>query len=1002
MLPLRATPSREAPLVLEEETRARTCEKRSPTHSEADASPAPFTWGSESPSTSPSPAPGANHRRSRPAQKTFARSVAPRMSGTNHSAQKSRTASTLASRVRLLSTSATESPPPNVPPSPLRSIIDFYLGSSPPPRQPTPNVPVDQREGEPAERKDSADGRAAALSSPSSSSRASELFCRSPAPPRAYIEEFLALTDEDEIGELSQVEAASLMRDSGSAALDSTSPPPRAVRVALDNSPIVQEMWEETSSSATNSSAAVSDGFERAEDAQPRRRSGSVARIHLGSSSPNSPLSAQLTASPMQWRRSGRVTPPPQGDEAHALEPASTMVREKRATSRMAGAEAPLSAALLAKEVRMARNRSRRPLSSSRDGHQCEAVERVLRFPFCTAQEDATDIQSVREKEDAEKGEQVASAPLHVAPVVADVVLDHCSARRQAGRSPFVAPTSVDVEKYVMTPSFTGSQESNWRSAWHVNVGRGQLTGSRATGTGATPQALSNAYTVPVEMPAAVEKSYVATQGVTAQTAPHCSMDGYAPFFPMGRSFAEPPLRRHVEIPVAASERCQPPRYSAKKRNVRALLERLCPGQSLPTNTGAGPPIPFHDKRRASQVPQRTTDPPPPRWNVSTKIRYNPAARETELANAGRDHSSVRHGSRSRNSDDYVKERPGSLHRRRSGSAPAKAPLHTRTSLLRLEATKSRKAAEAALREENESPSFHPTVAPHSARICRDKLRELKTAAGDAAAALQCCQPGQASRAAYFQSEAKPQQGVCEEALFWGDAAAIADVSVSSSDGTNAKAARPSGSSGTSPATAQPSLPQVAESVGTSFNVGAHSYRNAIEPRACRQARQQLRLQGRKREAQPHMKTGHCRGASPQVRRQPTKDAGCLEQPSPQAPASKGRIDTSVQCNLLLGESMATVAGAECQLSATSADDAQDLSGAPVATQTALQRVDLYSTAPIGAVEARETWSERQQREDRLLQLEAERQRRLTVLRRVTSARDSVTGQPLFKPFTGR
>ncbi|KAG5467830.1 hypothetical protein LSCM4_00915 [Leishmania orientalis] len=1001
MLPLRATPSREAPLLLEEETRARTCEKRSPTHSEADASPAPFTWGSESTSTSPSPAPGANHRRSRPAQKTFARSVAPRMSGTNHLAQKSRTASTLASGVRLLSTSTTESPPPNVPPSPVRSIIDFYLGSSPPPRQPTPYVPSGQREGEPAECKDSADGRAAALSSSSSSSLSS------PAPPRAYIEEFLALTEGDEIGELPQVEAASLMRDSGSAALDSTSPPPRAVGVALDNSPIVQEMWEETSSSATTSSAAVSDGFEKAEDAQPRRRSGSVARIHLSSSSPNSPLSAQLTASPMQWRRSGEGTPPPQGDEAHALEQASTMVREKHATSRTVGAEAPSSVALLAKKVRMGRNRSRRPLSSSRDGHQCEAVERVLRFPFCTAQEDAADIQSVREKEDAEKGEQVASAPLHVTPVVADVVLDHCSARRQGGRSPFVAPTSVGVEKCVMTPSFTGSQESNWRSAWHVSVGRGQLTGSRATGTGAAPQALSDAYNVPVEMPAAVERSYVATQGVTDQTTPHCSVDGYAPLFPMCRSFVEPPLRRHVEIPLAASERCQPPRYSAKKRNVRALLERLYPGRSLPTNTGAGPPIPFHDKRSASQVPQRTTDPPPPRWNVSTKIHYSPAAGETELANAGRNHSSVRHGSQSKNSDDYVKERPGSLHRRRSGSAPAKAPLHTRTSLLRLEATKSRKAAEAALREEIESPSFHPTVAPHSARICRDKLRELKTAAGDAAAALQRCQPGQASRTAHFQSEAKPRQGMCEEALFWGDGAAIADVSVSSSDGASAQAARPSGSSGTSPATAQPFLPQVAESVGTSFNVGAHSYRNAIESRACRQARQQQRLQGRKREAQPHMETGHCRGASPHVRRQPTKDAGYLEQLYPQAPASKGRTDTSIQCNLLLSESMAAVPGAECQLSATSAsasaEDAQGLSGGPMEAQMALQRVDLYSTAPIGAVEARETWSERQQRvEDRLLQLEAERQCRLAVLRRVTSARDSVTGHPLFKPFTGR
>ncbi|CBZ37638.1 hypothetical protein, conserved [Leishmania donovani] len=1001
MLPLRATPVRKAPvIVLEEANRAHTIETAASTYSELEASPAPVTWGSESTSASPSPASGASHHSFHPIRKTFARSVAPTTKAVKHSAQASTIASPPASGTQLLSASTRESSSPPAPPSPLCGIIDFYRGSSPSPHRPTQYAGGDPRESEQAELKSAAGSRAGPESPSLSSSRASEMFCRRPAPARSYMEDLLAMTDEDGNGALPQVETAPAMRDSSGVGHDSTSPSPRVIGLALDNSPVVPEMWEETSSSAPTSSTGVSDGFEKAEESQLRHRSVSVARIHFSSASPNSPLPAQLTASPMKWRRSVKGSPPSQANASDVPQRSAAMIQEKHASSPMADTKAAWSATMFATKARVGLNRN----SRSGDFVHREAVERVLRFPADTTQEEVARIDYVDNEKDG-KGAKIASAASQAAPVVSDDVAGHCSGQSRVQRSPYVAPPlssrrlsgfpaspPVGTERHVMIPSCASSEASVRRGTWFDGLGGGLVSAPRETRTD------------------------------SASPSVHRFLGCSAPYFPMNRWNVAPPLLRRVEEEVAASEPHQPPNCSAKKPSVRALLARLYPFPSASARRGAGSGIVSHDKRYASQMSQRTADAPPPRWNASTKIHCDPLTGGIELACASKRHSSVRHGGRSGSSDDYVSERPISSPRRRSRSAPAQAPLHTRASLLRLEATKARKAADAALHEEVASPPFHPTVAPHSARICRDKLRELKSshvagvAAGAAAAApAPGTQLEQASRTEKSESAAKAWHGTSRQDIV-GDAAVVADVSVSSSEEVDAVAtARAKGPScplvATLPAR-QPPLPQVAELWGASSIDGARMYADAAALRERRQATQHRWLQERKPEEQPHMQMHPRRGASSCAARQPTEDLGCPKPPRPQVSAATDRISTSTQCDLLPSERTAgpekmAAPGFDLQLGATpvsvGAEHAPLTAGLPMATHTALQRVDMYSTTPTDALKTRATSLERQHRvEDQLLELETGRRRRLGMLRHLASTRDSLTGELLFKPFTGR
>ncbi|TPP50369.1 hypothetical protein CGC20_1715 [Leishmania donovani] len=867
MLPLRATPVRKAPvIVLEEANRAHTIETAASTYSELEASPAPVTWGSESTSASPSPASGASHHSFHPIRKTFARSVAPTTKAVKHSAQASTIASPPASGTQLLSASTRESSSPPAPPSPLCGIIDFYRGSSPSPHRPTQYAGGDPRESEQADLKSAAGSRAGPESPSLSSSRASEMFCRSPAPARSYMEDLLAMTDEDGNAPLPQVETAPAMRDSSGVGHDSTSPSPRVIGLALDNSPVVPEMWEETSSSAPTSSTGVSDGFEKAEESQLRHRSVSVARIHFSSASPNSPLPAQLTASPMKWRRSVKGSPPSQANASDVPQRSAAMIQEKHASSPMADTKAAWSATMFATKARVGLNRN----SRSGDFVHREAVERVLRFPADTTQEEVARIDYVDNEKDG-KGAKIASAASQAAPVVSDDVAGHCSGQSRVQRSPYVAPPlssrrlsgfpaspPVGTERHVMIPSCASSEASVRRGTWFDGLGGGLVS-------------------APCE-----------TRTDSASPSVHRFLGCSAPYFPMNRWNVAPPLLRRVEEEVAASEPHQPPNCSAKKPSVRALLARLYPFPSASARRGAGSGIVSHDKRYASQMSQRTADAPPPRWNASTKIHCDPLTGGIELARASKRHSSVRHGGRSGSSDDYVSERPISSPRRRSRSAPAQAPLHTRASLLRLEATKARKAADAALHE-----------------VAQDIV---------------------------------------------GDAAVVADVSVSSSEEVDAVATARA---------KDPSCP--------------------LTP---------LRYEN------------------------PTEDLGCPKPPRPQVSAATDRISTSTQCDLLPSERTAgpekmAAPGFDLQLGATpvsvGAEHAPLTAGLPMATHTALQRVDMYSTTPTDALKTRATSLERPHRvEDQLLELETGRRRRLGMLRHLASTRDSLTGELLFKPFTGR
>lgn len=813
------------------------------------------------------------------------------------------------------------------------------------------------------------------------------------------------MSDEDGNGVLPHVETTPAIRDSGGVGHDSTSPSPHVIGVALDNSPVVREMWEETSSSASNSSTGVSDGFEKAEASQPRHRSASVARIHFSSASPNSPLPAQLTASPMKWRRGVENSPPSQGDASNVPQRPAAMIQEKHASSPMADTKAAWSASMFATKARVGINWSSSCLSSrSGDFQHCEAVERVLRFPPDTTQEEVARIDYVNNEKDG-KGAKIASALFQAAPVVSDDVAGHCSGQSRVQQSPFVAPPlsswrpsdfpaspPVGTERHVTIPSFGSSEASARRGAWFDELGGGLVAAPRATRTDS-------------ESPAV-----------------HRFLGGSAPSFPTNRWNVAPPLLRRVDEGVSASEPHQPPNSSAQKSSMRTLLARLYPFPSSSTRRGAGSGTVSHDKRYASQMSERTADAPPPRWNASTKLHCDPLTGGIELARANERHSSVRHGGQSGSSDDYVSERPVPSHGRRSRSAPAQAPLHTRASLLRLEATQARKAADAALHEKVASPSFHPTVAPHSARICREKLRELKNSHGAgvaagaaAAAAAPRTQLEQASRTENCKSEAKAWQGTSAQGIV-GDAEVVADVSVSSSDEVDAETIAQVTSPScplvaTLPARQLP-LPQVAELWGASSIDGARVYADAAALRERRQATQQRWLQERKPEEQPHMQMHPRRGASSSATRQPTEDLGCPKPPRPQVSAATDRISTSIQCNLLpsertVGPEKMTAPGLDLQLGAApvsvGAQHAPLIAGLPMAAHTALQRVDLYSTTPTGALETRATSLERQHRvEDRLLKLETDRRRRLGMLRHLASMRDSLTDKPLFKPFTGR
>ncbi|KAI5686421.1 hypothetical protein MNV84_03013 [Leishmania braziliensis] len=1021
MLPLRATPARKSfVLALEEENQVHTIETTSPKYSEVETSPVPLTWGSESTPASPSPPSGISRHCFRPTHKIFALSVVPTMKGTNDLAQATNTASSPTSRMQLGTSPRASSAPPGSP-SPVRSIIDFYLGHSPSLHRPTQYVTSDLTEREKGELNSDAEAPSPSLSS----SQASELFCQSRTPARAYIEDFLATTDVDEDGDgdLRPVRTAPPIRDNGSVAPPNPiSTSSRVVRVAVGNSPVVPEMWDDTSSSSSTSSTDVSDGFEKAEVSQQRLHSESTALIHLDSASPNSPLPTQLTASPTLWRRCTKDSLQREGNAAHVPQVSVSMIHEKHVTAPIPHTNAAPPVTPFAMDARTNLNRSSSCLSHrTGDVHHCEAVERVLRFPLYTEPVEGAHIDSAEVVNDVgEKVTQIACTTTLATPVISDEVVRYCSVEQRAHRLPFLAPpysspspshtlapSSVDVEKCVTIQPPTSAGENSRSDSWCGGVGGSQNAARRAAETDVKWQAVA----------AAVAKPHVVGQGDTAQGTVYRLVDSNAASFPMDQRNPEPPLLRHAAKQTAASERPPLQSSSAKKPSVRSLLVRLYPGPSTPTHPGADHKIASHDKRYVSQIPQHTADPPPPRWNVSTKAHYSPLTEGTELAHAGKCHLRVRQGSRSLNSDDYISERIEGSHRRLSRSVPPKAPLHTRTSLLRLEATKTRKEAEAALREEIESPSFHPTVSPQSARICREKLRELKRSKGAVATVvMHGFQQEQASRTQHFKRNAKVRQGTFGQDVLWGDATVMAEVSLSSSDEpdalANAQVLHPSAPLVRRLSATQPPTPQVSESCEMSSTTGALVHTGTAVLRARQQTWPHQRLQAIKREEQSQMPMHHHSSASSSALRQSTDDPGCLEPLRLQPLSSTNHIDISTQCNLLPSEcaaasTMTASPGKELQPSAipssAGAEDAPLLFDMPIETQTALHRVDFYSAALPDAPETHITLPERQQRmEDRLRELEMDRRRRLTMSSYHAQACGLAARQPLCKPFTGR
>ncbi|KAK7200786.1 hypothetical protein NESM_000136900 [Novymonas esmeraldas] len=908
--PTNATLMQSAPsLVVAECAGAQETHSPSPLSVE-EASPEPPSWVHSSASASRSPATHTldndddhhHHHHHYSMRKTFARSAAP----PTPVAAPARAATTTLVATPVAGWRDAAAPSLSTPPpSSLRGIVDFYLGSSPPPRRPQDTVATATAAARVTE---TGDGRE--RSGSLDSSEASELFRRSAAPDRAYIEDFLAMSDDDDDdADATPVEhprSPSIRADSrlrGVTDIGSVSPAPHVVRVALNHSPVVPEMWDETSSSSATST--VSDGFDKGRDMpQQRHLSRFENSLRLSSASPHSPHPVTLTAAPARWR-DGRAEVD-YSNPSRAGRPLST------------SPTAPLQHATNAKlsdaAPQLRHDTHHRHHRHWGNGDSERVVERVLLFPA-----------------DASPEQESAAA-----------------ASRASTEEPRVPPNTTPSLSLTLRDVVAGDQDGQ-KSAWQESNGSGG-GGEQAVSAGSRePRHEATPHTAPVVHGASLSWRATLLAPPPTQTACGGALETLiqhrpGPHMPRHQRVCEAAapqveVGRSGSIVASRCDAAEVHRTAAKRASVRALLSRLHPPP--PTTSGDASALPgshfASDARR-------------PRWSLSAKVRYHPVTESIEQAPVDDE---------SHRAEDTERRRHRSLSRdgRRSASATPKAPLHTRTSLLRLEATKARQAQERLLLAEAESPSFCPTVAPRSARICREKQREL---AATAAATV--------NTAATVVASAEARGSAVVD--FWDDAAeVVADVSVSSSD-----------ESAAAPVSAAP-IRRLPESSTVTAKAMARAVASPRQERA------------RQAAAWSHPRAH-------------TKEVGSTSSGTLSSPTGGVAVDAAVQCDLLPAASDATAAHSRSPATPAPAGDvALSTPTAATARQATpqQQRVDLYDSEPDIAPDVRVVASARQLRvEDRLLALEADRRRRLAALRHRESIRDPASGQLLFTPFTGR
>ncbi|KAL7708092.1 hypothetical protein N2W54_007032 [Lotmaria passim] len=866
--------------------------------------------------------------------------------------------------------------PTRAAPSPVRSILDFYLGASPSPRRPAENdVLHSSQPVSPGTRSNIAEAHSntplcarlpSSSSSPTSTSPAasSKPFRRSPAPAHTYLDEFLAAEDdtdtyvdacEGRCGHEARPTPLFVERSPGIPRRGGR----RMVGVALDNSPLVPEMWEETSSSSsTPVSSEPTSPMASAEDAH---REGLV-----------------LETNDSLQRKEGNLTDAQRDAEAREQPLHHAMRNEKRAHSLSTlSTVAPWPVA----------NHPPTPKTKS------PTVERELfvsKQPACEEEQPTSSSQpqtlflgafaSGKDSGVSHGIENDAASPSSLPQPLSAPPPRPTAMRAQA------APPAGPIEHTAMpsAPSQTFTALSALLQLQRDRVG----TRTKFASSPPSPKALR------LEPPwwawhakAATTDSVQPVVSGPHQTPAHIStFNGSGEQRSSSNGCGEETQRtlpldsmmQPASVPFDSSCTTMP---TSAVRRPRSVVARLYP---LPPSAAT----------KRSEHADATVDIRAPRWNASTKIRYNPLSESLEPPEAHESQLRQRDHSASRGPANGVGKRSRIWSRLRSASAPHVStppapPLHTRTSLLRLQNMSARKAEEAARLEEELHPSFRPELAPNSARICRNKLRELTAVEADARA-------NEGENALRVSDAEATKVATSAEAQTARDKPNEKRVKRCNDSG---RLARQRSVERRAPSKEENSVlcRRRPPSARSASKVGERLFAEAAERKA-RQVQRRLKheneVQAQERATRqvrlgasqlPSTLSAHHRHAAAT----PVKNADEEVLKSDAAAAERSRIKgTSVD--------VARSASHVFPLSSSSSG----------AVGAALARVDLYSGTDMctraGGVTGMPVQQQHESVEARLLALEEDRRRRLFLMRRYADTHDAATGHKLFKPFTGR
>ncbi|KPA82221.1 hypothetical protein ABB37_03339 [Leptomonas pyrrhocoris] len=871
-------------------------------------------------------------------------------------------------------------------PSPVRSLLDFYLGTSPSPRHSVDDGQTHSPTASPRGRRSREEQQHPSPSDPaashSSASASSETSHRSPVPTRSYLDEFLAADTDDAYA----LHGAAVVHYPAGSVNDFGSKQPvtpgrlRVVGVAMDNSPVLPQMWEETSSSssfvssvsassAVKTAASDDEGsrcaaVEAAEDIHPDQKP--VNRPAVGSAESSRPLPRPTLVEGALHTSVSETFVPPQAVPMQAkTEGESPNVGEQPTVER------ELLFPATQKEKHDLTSQPRQAtavLSSSFSPWKLRSTSPEASPPSSGAAGQSSVVHGSGVTATPNSAQPLLVPPSPAAPYARAASLETANSHGRTVSVPFQTFTALSsLRRRQNTQTDTGeARESLLRARQDFSARRPQW----AFPAEATPASAQ---------PMLPERSEVFSKHATQEIADVQNRRRRS-------ADVNPSTQRSSQYAVVSPEVMHGDPATAAApivRRPRSVVARLYPSamsHSAPAHSNS----PTHS---AGKTAQQQTHAEGPRWNASTKICDNVLTQSGEVADT-REEKLQR--SRSCGRADSAEERPGARPRLRSESAhpsPAPPPLHTRTSLLRLQATSARRAQEAAELEEELHPTFHPELAPNSMRICREKLRALTVEAAGEKSDDDTTQKPQRESTPAAPTLIAPDtiDNECNKK------ALLIDGSLSSRQGKQKLSPRGTPSD------------NVTTRVGDRLHAEAAQRRQRQERRKqayeCEtEAQEQAARQERKTTLQHHQTTStpvsssvpaiHPAGEQ-RSQNQILKEPSCAA--NTQSPLVSRR--TAEKENMGL-QPILLPASLPCK--STAAD-------APVAGSP-LPRVDLYSSTeadPI-AEEAAGASVQRQRVEERLLAFAEERRRRLYRMRHHADTHDATTGQRLFRPFTGR